>query len=48
MTDTTDKQDKPGYNDTEAYALELIERWRERLWREFLVFDGDWYDFIRS
>ena len=30
MDDTTQKNDKPGLNDTEGYALELIERWRER------------------
>lgn len=30
MDDTTQKNDKPGYDDTEGYALELIERWKER------------------
>ena len=30
MDDTTQKNDKPGYDDTEGYALELIERWKRR------------------
>ena len=37
MDDTTQKNDKPGLNDTEGYALELIERWKEReKWEAFM------------
>ena len=36
MDDTTQKNDKPGLNDTEGYALELIERWKARELQELI------------